>query len=140
LVAVDLPWRTQIAPGFRITHGWGLVISPGASIGGNVTVFHGVTIGQKDHISFDGRVTTYPKIEDEVWIGPHAVIIGGVTVGRGSRIAAGTIVTKDVQPHTIVAGNPAQVIESNVLPDVVFPAEFNIEDLEMTDMLRRHLS
>ena len=123
LAAVDLPWRTRIGPGFRITHGWGLVISLGAIIGKNVTVFHGVTIGQKDQISRDGRKTTYPVIEDEVWIGPHAVIIGGVTVGRGCRIAPGTIVTKDVAPYTIFAGNPGQAIQTNALPDVLFPAE-----------------
>jgi serine O-acetyltransferase len=127
LAAVDLPWRTQIGPGFRLTHGWGTVISPGAVIGKNVTLFHGVTIGQKDHISVEGRETMYPTIEDEVWIGPHAVIVGGVTVGCGSRIAPGTIVIKDVEPHSVVAGNPGQVIKSNVLPDVVFPAKFDTE-------------
>lgn len=122
LAAVDLSWRTRVAPGFRITHGWGLVISPSASIGHNVTVFHGVTIGQKDVITREGRVTTFPTIEDEVWIGPHAVIIGGVTVGCGSRIAPGTIVTDDVEPYSIVGGNPMRVIRTNALPDVVNPA------------------
>lgn len=125
LAAVDLPWRTQVAPGFHITHGWGLVISQGAAIGRNVTVFHGVTIGQKDNISSDGRVTTYPTIEDEVWIGPHVVIVGGVTVGRGSRVAPGTIVTVDVEPYSIVGGNPMHVIKTNALPDVVNPTKFS---------------
>lgn len=130
--AIDLPWRTNIAPGFRITHGWGLVISPGAKIGRNVTVFHGVTIGQKDNISVEGRVTTFPTIEDDVWIGPHAVIVGGVTVGCGSRIAPGTIVIDDVEPHSIVAGNPGQTIKMNVLPDVVFPAEIDTTGTKKT--------
>jgi serine O-acetyltransferase len=122
LAGVDLPWRTRIGPGFRINHGWGTVISPGAVIGKNVTLFHGVTIGQKDHISSEGRVTTFPTIEDEVWIGAHAVIVGGVTVGCGSRIAPGTIVTGNVEPYTIVGGNPMRVIRNNALPDVVNPA------------------
>jgi serine O-acetyltransferase len=91
-----------------------------------VTIFHGVTIGQKDHISIEGRETTFPRIEDEVWIGPHAVIIGAVTVGRGSRIAPGTIVVEDVEPHSIFAGNPGKVIRTDALPDVVFPAKFGI--------------
>ncbi len=79
---IDFSWRTVVGAGFCITHGWGLVITPKAVIGRNVTVFHGVTIGRKDQILPNGeRITTYPTIEDEVWIGPHAIIIGGVIVG-----------------------------------------------------------
>jgi serine O-acetyltransferase len=99
------------------------VISHRATVGSNVTVYHGTTIGQKDEISVDGRVALYPTIEDEVWIGAHAVIAGGVLVGRGSRIAPGTIVTGDVEPYSIVGGNPMRVIKTDALPDVVNPAE-----------------
>jgi serine O-acetyltransferase len=108
-----------------ITHGWGLVISHNATVGSDVTVYHGVTIGQKDRISASGRVTSYPVIEDEVWIGAHAVVAGGVTVGRGSRIAPGTIVTGNVEPRSIVGGNPMRVIQTNALPDVVNPTELS---------------
>jgi serine O-acetyltransferase len=69
--------------------------------------------------AYDSRVNTYPKVEEEVWNGPNAVIIGGVTVGFGSRITGSTIVAKDVQPHAIVPGYPEQEIKSNLLPDVV---------------------
>jgi serine O-acetyltransferase len=123
LAGVDLPWQTRIGPGFRITHGWGFVINHGATVGCNVTVFHGSTIGQKDKISVNGRITSYPTIQDEVWIGAHAVVAGGVVVGFGSRIAPGTIVTGDVEPYSIVGGNPMQVIRTNALPDVVNPAK-----------------
>lgn len=123
---MDLPWRTKIGPGFTITHGWGLVISPGATIGSNVTVYHGVTIGQKDRISPNGRVTAYPTIQDEVWTGAHAVIVGGVVIGRGARIAPGTIVTSDVEPHSIVGGNPMCVIRTDARPDVVNPAKLSL--------------
>lgn len=50
-------------------------------------------------------------IEDDVWVGTRAVILRGVTVGRGSIIAAGSVVTKDVPPYSIVAGCPARVIK-----------------------------
>jgi acetyltransferase-like isoleucine patch superfamily enzyme len=50
------------------------------------------------------------KIEDDVWIGYGAVILSGLTVGRGSVVAAGSIVISDVHPYMIVGGNPAQVI------------------------------
>jgi serine O-acetyltransferase len=123
---IDFPWRTEIGPGFVITHGWGFVISHHSTVGSNVTVYHGVTIGQKDEISADGRVTSYPTIADEVWIGAHAVIAGGVVVGRGSRIAPGTIVTGDVEPYSIVGGNPMRVIRTDALPNVVNPAKMSL--------------
>lgn len=120
---LDLPWRTQIAPGLALMHGWGVVVSPGVRIATNVTLFHGVTLGRRDRIARDGtRTTDYPVIEDEVWIGPHAVIVGGVTIGRGSRIAAGAFVTQDVPPHSVVQGNPAVIVKSNCMPDVSFCA------------------
>jgi acetyltransferase-like isoleucine patch superfamily enzyme len=50
------------------------------------------------------------RIEDDVWIGFKSSIMKGVTVGRGSVIAAGSMVTKDVPPYTLVAGNPARVV------------------------------
>jgi serine O-acetyltransferase len=122
--AVDLPWRTPIGPGFRLFHGWGAVVNTDARIGANVSLFHGVTLGQGDRIGPDGgRTTGYPVIEDEVWIGPGAAVLGGVRVGRGSRIAAGAVVVRDVEPGSMVSGNPASVVRSGVPADVLNPAE-----------------
>ncbi len=119
---MDLPWSVQFGPGARIDHGWGLVVNAGAVIGSNVTLFHGVTLGRADHIAADGsRSTGYPVIEDEVWIGPHVVIVGGVRVGRGSRIAAGALITRDVPAHSLVMGNPARIVHSDIAPDVANP-------------------
>lgn len=50
------------------------------------------------------------QIADDVWIGTRAVVLAGVTVGRGAVIAAGAVVVKDVPPYTIVGGNPARVL------------------------------
>ena len=50
------------------------------------------------------------EIEDDVWIGSRVIILPGIKVGHGSIIAAGTVVTKDVEPFSIVAGNPAKII------------------------------
>lgn len=50
-------------------------------------------------------------IEDDVWIGHGATILHGITIHEGAIVAAGSIVTKDVEPHTIVAGNPAKKIK-----------------------------
>ncbi|MFA5171874.1 MAG: serine acetyltransferase [Sulfuriferula sp.] len=124
--AIDLSWRTEIGPGFAITHGWGLVINPKTRIGANVTLFHGVTLGRSDYISPDGvRSTEYPVLEDEVWVGPHAIIVGGVTVGEGSRISGGAFVIKSVAPHSMVSGNPSTIVKHNCVPDVMHPAPIN---------------
>ena len=50
-------------------------------------------------------------IEDDVWIGAGSIILSGVTVGKGAVIGAGSVVTKDVEPYTIVVGNPARKIK-----------------------------
>jgi len=120
---MDLSWATVMGPGVVFTHGWGLVVNPGARIGANVTLFHGVTLGRRDRIAADGtRQIGYPTLEDEVWVGPHAVIVGGVTIGRGSRIGAGAFVTQDIPPYSVVTGNPATIVKSQCTPDVWNPA------------------
>ena len=50
-------------------------------------------------------------VEDDVWIGARTVILSGVRIGQGAIIAAGSVVTKDVEPYSIVAGNPAKLIK-----------------------------
>ncbi|MGK5079758.1 serine acetyltransferase [Janthinobacterium sp. HLX7-2] len=123
MAGVDFPWQTKIGAGFALTHGWGMVMSPAAVIGRNVTLFHGVTLGRRDRISADGqRMTGYPTLEDEVWVGPHAIITGGITIGRGSRIAGGAVVSENIPPYSIVAGNPGKIIKSDCIPDVMHPA------------------
>jgi acetyltransferase-like isoleucine patch superfamily enzyme len=53
------------------------------------------------------------KIEDDAWIGAHAIILRGVTIGTRSIVSAGSVVRSDVPPDTIVAGNPANVVRTN---------------------------
>ena len=116
---IELPWRTSVAPGLALTHARGIVVNAGARIGSNVTLFHGVTLGQRDHIDDEGRrFTAYPVIENEVWIGPHAIVVGGVTIGKGSRIAGGAYVFESIPPHSVVLGNPGKIVKSNCTPDV----------------------
>lgn len=116
---IDLPVRTQIGPGLAIFHGWGVVINEHARLGANVTLFQGVTIGQGDRIDADGqRRTGYPVLEDEVWVGPNALIVGAVTIGRGARILGGAVVHFDVPAGALVGGNPGRILSEAAPPDV----------------------
>jgi serine O-acetyltransferase len=120
--AIDFPSGVNAGPGLTLVHGWGIVVNKAALLGSNVTLFNGVVIGRKDKITEQGRETSYPVIGNDVWIGPHAIIIGGVRVGDGAIVGAGSVVTKDVPARSVVAGNPAQVVKTEVLPDVMNPA------------------
>jgi len=65
-------------------------------------------------------------IEDDVWIGAGAIVTDGVHVGQGAVIAAGAVVTKDVPPHTLVAGVPARIIKSISGEDMASTAQQTI--------------
>ncbi|AWK88855.1 serine acetyltransferase [Azospirillum thermophilum] len=119
---MDLPWETSVGPGLRILHGWGLVVNGSARIGANVTLFHGVTIGQKDDITPAGRVTHYPVLGDGVWVGPNAVIIGAAEIGDESIVGALSVVTRPVPRRSLVTGNPGKVVGEVAIPDIPNPA------------------
>ena len=91
-------------------------------IGDNVMMSPRVSIYSENHIFSDaslpmieqGVTRSFVKIEDDCWIAANSVVLAGVTVGKGSVVAAGSIVTKDVPPYSIVAGNPAKIIKSRM--------------------------
>lgn len=86
------------------------------TIGNNVQITGGVSFythggGQairKEHPDFDifGKIT----VEDWAYVGAHSQIMPGVTIGEGALVAAGSVVTKSVAPHTVVGGNPARYL------------------------------
>jgi acetyltransferase-like isoleucine patch superfamily enzyme len=97
----------------RINRDCTLDIRSGLTIGDNVSISPEVMIlgGSHDYNDPTWRYVDAPvTIEDHVWIGSRAMILPGVTVGRGAVVAAGSIVTKNVAPMTVVAGVPAKPI------------------------------
>ncbi|EKU91622.1 DapH/DapD/GlmU-related protein [Bacteroides oleiciplenus] len=89
---------------------------------GGITIGNDVFIGPKVNLITinhdldpDNRSATYGRpivIEDKVWIGIGATILPGIKIGYGAVIGAGSVVTKEVPPMTIVAGNPARIIKN----------------------------
>jgi acetyltransferase-like isoleucine patch superfamily enzyme len=94
------------------------VIGP-VSIGSHVNLAQGITITALNH-NFENKeqridsqgVSTNPVIlGDDIWIGANAVVLPGVSIGNHAVVAAGAVVTKDVPPHSLVAGVPAKIIK-----------------------------
>lgn len=104
----DVSARAEIGPGFLLMHRTGVIIG-GAQIGKNVVIHQNVTIGQR----VSGGDQGLPKIGDNVWIGPGAIITGAIQIGDGVTISAGTVLSRDVPPHALVAGVPGRVVTQN---------------------------
>ena len=103
-MGIEIPWRTRIGPGLRVYHGVGLVINDHTTLGRDVTLRQGVTIG---HSKSGGGC---PTVEDEVEFGANAIALGPITIGRGAIVGAGAVVTKDVPAGARVVGNPARIL------------------------------
>ena len=94
------------------------IIGP-VTIGCHVNLAQGITVTALNHnfedsdkrIDEQGVSTAPVIIEDDIWIGANAVILPGVTIGNHSVVAAGAVVTKDIPPHSLVAGVPAKIIK-----------------------------
>jgi maltose O-acetyltransferase len=101
------------------------------SIGDNVMMGPEVVILTKEHnyqdisipMNLQGSISSKVIIEDDVWIGIRAIILPGVTVGRGSIVGAGAVVTKDIPPYSIVGGVPARIIKSRLASNQEDPHE-----------------
>jgi serine O-acetyltransferase len=104
----DISPATNIGPGLYIGHFGGVVISPHAVLGANINIAQGVTIGATSR----GKRLGAPTLEDRVWVGAHAIIVGKVTIGREALIAPGAYVNFDVPANAVVLGNPGQVVSS----------------------------
>ncbi len=104
----DISPTTSIGPGLYIGHFGGVVISPYAVLGSNINIAQGVTIGAASR----GPRTGAPTLEDRVWVGAHAIIVGKVTIGHDALIAPGAYVNFDVPSMAVILGNPGKVVST----------------------------
>lgn len=103
---IAISFESDIGPGFYIGHFGGIVVYPLSQIGKNCNLSHGVTLG----ITQRGKNKGYPRIGDNVYIGPGAKIIGSVKIGNHVAIGANCVVTQDVPDNAVVVGIPGKVI------------------------------
>ena len=103
---VDIHPAARIGKGIMIDHAHSIVIGETAVVGDNVSMLHSVTLGGTGKEDGD----RHPKIGNGVLIGAGAKVLGNISVGYCSRIAAGSVVLHDVPHNTTVAGVPAKVI------------------------------
>lgn len=103
---VDIHPAARIGCGVMIDHAHSIVIGETAVVGNNVSMLHSVTLGGTGKEEED----RHPKIGDGVLIGAGAKVLGNITIGANSRIAAGSVVLQDVPCCKTVAGVPAKIV------------------------------
>jgi acetyltransferase-like isoleucine patch superfamily enzyme len=131
LCGIKMQYPVFIDAGFRFLFPKNITIGTNCSFGhyNKIWAFNKVTIGNNVQtalgltiVSGSHNISSYEflsdnkgvVIEGENWIGANVTILGGVTIGRGAVIAAGAVVTKSVEPYTVVGGIPAKFIKNRV--------------------------
>lgn len=106
MFAVDIHPAVPVGRRVFIDHATGLVVGETATIGNDVSILQGVTLGGtgKD------RGDRHPKIRDGVLLAAGAIVLGNIEIGRGATVGAGSVVLKDVPPCATVAGVPARIV------------------------------
>ena len=111
LTGIEIHPGAKIGKNLFIDHGMGVVIGETSEIGNNVTIYHMVTLGgiAPSINSNDQRhIKRHPTLKDNVVVGSGAQILGPVVVGKNSKIGANAVVTKDVPENAVMIGIPAK--------------------------------
>lgn len=102
---IQLWTEAKVGEGFFIGHYGNTGFNGKVVIGRNFNMAQGVTIGETSR----GIKKGAPVIGDDVWIGPNAVVVGGIKIGNDVLIAPGAFVNFDVPDHSVVVGNPGKI-------------------------------
>lgn len=116
---VDMGANVKIGNHVFINHSLTVMARGGIEIEDHVMIGPGASLLTANHDLYDHQVLLCGKvtIKKNAWIGAKAMILPGVTVGENAVVAGGSVVTKDVEPYTVVAGNPAHVLKRLDMPD-----------------------
>lgn len=107
LYAAELHWDAELAPGVVLVHGTGLVVGHAARVGPGCILFQHVTLGESVHPEL--REIGTPTLEADVHVGPGATLLGPITVGQGSKVAANAVLMRSV-PEMSLVETPAVVV------------------------------
>ncbi|MFA8438943.1 serine O-acetyltransferase [Pueribacillus sp. YX66] len=109
LTGVEIHPGARIGRRLFIDHGMGIVIGETCEIGDDVVLFQGVTLGGTGK----EKGKRHPTVEDNVMVSTGAKVIGAITLGKNSKIGAGSVVLKDVPANSTVVGVPGKVVVQN---------------------------
>ncbi|HJQ43683.1 MAG TPA: serine O-acetyltransferase [Jatrophihabitantaceae bacterium] len=106
IAGAEIHPAATIGPGFVLVHSSGVVIGAGVTIGSGCRVHQGVTLGEPGKPR--AKIWLSPTIGNDVVLGAHAVILGGITIGDRVLVGANAVVTSDVGPDMVAVGVPAR--------------------------------
>lgn len=112
LTGIEIHPGATIGAQLFIDHGMGVVIGETAEVGKGVTIYHGVTLGGTSL----NKGKRHPTLEDHVVVGAGAKVLGNIVIGANSQIGANAVVVKSVPPNSVVVGVPGQVVRSQPRP------------------------
>ena len=107
---IEIHPAAKIGRRFFVDHGMGVVIGATTVIGDDVMIYHNVTLGAKSNVGVTGNDKRHPTIGNNVLIGAGAKVLGNIKIGDGSKIAANSVVTKDLLPQSTVETGDSFVI------------------------------
>ena len=123
LTGIEIHPAAKIGKNLFIDHGMGVVIGETTEIGNNVTLYHGVTLGgisPAENSSSQVNQKRHPTLHDNVIVGSGGQILGPITIGKGTRVGANAVVTKNVPENATMVGIPAKNINTDSSIDKKF--------------------
>jgi len=136
LTGVEIHPGAEIGRRCFIDHGMGVVVGETAQIGSDVLIYQGVSLGGTSLT----KGKRHPTIEDYCIIGLGATVLGPVTIGRHSRVGAGSVVVSSVPPHSTVVGVPGRVVSEHAVHSPEGAPLLNLEHGELPDPVVRTLN
>lgn len=133
LTGIEIHPGARIGRRFFIDHGMGVVIGETSEIGDDVTIYQGVTLGGTS----TARIKRHPTIEDSVTIFSGAAVLGPVTVGRHSRVGAGSVLVASVPAHSTVVGIPGRVVKTEALHTQTGQAVIDLNSADLPDVVAK---
>ena len=131
LIGIEIHPGAKIGRRCFIDHGMGVVIGEISEIGNDVTIYQGVTLGGTS----TEPIKRHPTIEDSVTIFSGAAVLGPVTVGRHSRVGAGSVLVTSVPPHSTVVGIPGRVVKIEARHTPTGKAIIDLNSADLPDVI-----